>query len=335
MAIAREELTTHFRAAILTLVCDEDDRSWDKRANCLGVDPNLFFPSRGESNDDAKEVCRGCVVQEACLNYALNNAVRFGVWGGMSERERRRLRQSKGQNQSRQTSASSGTKRITSKVNPAKLQLLKHLAQSDICTAPDRKVVRLVAEWLSIEQLPAAQMIVGLKAAGLVDSDGCKGRPVSRLWITDSGRQWLRDRQASNGSGADASSKLKAPSSPTKDDDKEDPSLMAAFETEFHCSTYCDTMAKSTVVHGFTMYTTGQCSCAVCSKAYQDFLDAPKRKAAIRAAVAAGALPVKVKAPKLTPAERKRLITAGRARIAREERWAAAQAKQAERVNRL
>ncbi len=65
---------------------------WQDFANCLGVDPDLFFPERGASTREAKEVCRGCVVREDCLEYALENGEKFGIWGGMSERERRRLR---------------------------------------------------------------------------------------------------------------------------------------------------------------------------------------------------------------------------------------------------
>ena len=71
---------------------EPDDQSWQDYANCLGVDPDLFFPERGASTREAKEVCRGCVVREDCLEYALVNGEKFGIWGGMSERERRRLR---------------------------------------------------------------------------------------------------------------------------------------------------------------------------------------------------------------------------------------------------
>jgi WhiB family redox-sensing transcriptional regulator len=69
-----------------------DDRAWQQFANCLGVDPDLFFPERGASTREAKEVCRGCVVRDDCLEYALTNSEKFGIWGGMSERERRRIR---------------------------------------------------------------------------------------------------------------------------------------------------------------------------------------------------------------------------------------------------
>jgi WhiB family transcriptional regulator, redox-sensing transcriptional regulator len=69
-----------------------EDRSWQSRANCMGVDPDLFFPERGASTREAKEVCKGCVVKDECLEYALRNSEKFGIWGGMSERERRRVR---------------------------------------------------------------------------------------------------------------------------------------------------------------------------------------------------------------------------------------------------
>ena len=69
-----------------------EEASWQDMANCLGVDPDLFFPERGASTREAKEVCRGCVVREDCLEYALVNGEKFGIWGGMSERERRRIR---------------------------------------------------------------------------------------------------------------------------------------------------------------------------------------------------------------------------------------------------
>jgi WhiB family redox-sensing transcriptional regulator len=62
------------------------ENEWQDLANCLGVDPDLFFPERGASTKEAKEVCRGC------LEYALGNGEKFGIWGGMSERERRRIR---------------------------------------------------------------------------------------------------------------------------------------------------------------------------------------------------------------------------------------------------
>ena len=71
---------------------EEGERRWQERANCLGVDPDLFFPERGASTREAKGVCGGCEVRLDCLEYALCNGEKFGIWGGLSERERRRLR---------------------------------------------------------------------------------------------------------------------------------------------------------------------------------------------------------------------------------------------------
>ena len=60
---------------------DGEDKSWQDMANCLGVDPDLFFPERGASTREAKEVCKGCVVRDDCLEYALANGEKFGIWG--------------------------------------------------------------------------------------------------------------------------------------------------------------------------------------------------------------------------------------------------------------
>jgi WhiB family redox-sensing transcriptional regulator len=73
-------------------VPEPPDTPWMDYANCLGVDPDLFFPERGASASDAKAVCAACQVREQCLAYALDTVQKFGIWGGMSERERRRVR---------------------------------------------------------------------------------------------------------------------------------------------------------------------------------------------------------------------------------------------------
>ncbi len=93
MAVAVEGEDHHVE--IVELLSGMEDRGWQTRANCMGVDPDLFFPERGASTREAKEVCRGCVVREDCLEYALDNGEKFGIWGGMSERERRRLRRAR------------------------------------------------------------------------------------------------------------------------------------------------------------------------------------------------------------------------------------------------
>ena len=64
---------------------------WRKRAACRGIDPEVFFPASDEDADEAKEICAVCPVREACLEHALASREREGVWGGCTERERRRM----------------------------------------------------------------------------------------------------------------------------------------------------------------------------------------------------------------------------------------------------
>ena len=71
------------------LAADEGERRWQERANCLGVDPDLFFPERGASTREAKAVCGSCEVRAECLEYALQIRETHGVWGGLNEMERR------------------------------------------------------------------------------------------------------------------------------------------------------------------------------------------------------------------------------------------------------
>ena len=66
--------------------------AWRLNALCAETDPEAFFPEKGGSTREAKRVCVGCDVRSECLEYALSNDERFGIWGGLSERERRRIR---------------------------------------------------------------------------------------------------------------------------------------------------------------------------------------------------------------------------------------------------
>jgi WhiB family transcriptional regulator, redox-sensing transcriptional regulator len=66
--------------------------SWRKRAACRGIDPEVFYPVSDEDEAwEAKAICAQCPVRQACLEYALANREREGVWGGTTERERRRI----------------------------------------------------------------------------------------------------------------------------------------------------------------------------------------------------------------------------------------------------
>ena len=82
-----------FGEAVLPLLPDEpDENDWQERALCAQTDPEAFFPEKGGSTREAKRICSGCDVRAECLEYALTHDERFGIWGGLSERERRRLR---------------------------------------------------------------------------------------------------------------------------------------------------------------------------------------------------------------------------------------------------
>jgi WhiB family transcriptional regulator, redox-sensing transcriptional regulator len=71
---------------------DEGALGWQERALCAQTDPEAFFPEKGGSTREAKRVCASCDVRAECLEYALANDERFGIWGGLSERERRKLK---------------------------------------------------------------------------------------------------------------------------------------------------------------------------------------------------------------------------------------------------
>jgi WhiB family redox-sensing transcriptional regulator len=85
LEIASVAIAAHSRMA------DHSDDSWQAQALCARVDYELFFPEKGGSARDAKKVCARCPVQEQCLNAALSNGESFGIWGGYTERERRKL----------------------------------------------------------------------------------------------------------------------------------------------------------------------------------------------------------------------------------------------------
>lgn len=70
----------------------EEEQDWQERALCAQTDPEAFFPEKGGSTREAKRICLGCEVKDECLEYALAHDERFGIWGGLSERERRKLK---------------------------------------------------------------------------------------------------------------------------------------------------------------------------------------------------------------------------------------------------
>ncbi|PJJ58530.1 WhiB family redox-sensing transcriptional regulator [Mumia flava] len=71
---------------------DAEEMGWQDRALCAQTDPEAFFPEKGGSTREAKRVCLTCEVRDECLEYALAHDERFGIWGGLSERERRKVK---------------------------------------------------------------------------------------------------------------------------------------------------------------------------------------------------------------------------------------------------
>jgi WhiB family transcriptional regulator, redox-sensing transcriptional regulator len=69
------------------------NHSWRQLARCRGIDPEVFYPVSDDEDaaEEAKEICALCPVREACLEYALAAREKHGVWGGLTERERRRV----------------------------------------------------------------------------------------------------------------------------------------------------------------------------------------------------------------------------------------------------
>jgi WhiB family redox-sensing transcriptional regulator len=68
-----------------------EDIEWRKLGACRGLDASVFYPDEDDDAEVAKQVCEGCGVRVACLEYALNSREKAGVWGGATERERRRI----------------------------------------------------------------------------------------------------------------------------------------------------------------------------------------------------------------------------------------------------
>ena len=67
------------------------DLSWRSRGACKGLDPDVFYPAPDDVATEAKAVCAQCAVRQHCLEYALNKREHEGVWGGATEKERRRI----------------------------------------------------------------------------------------------------------------------------------------------------------------------------------------------------------------------------------------------------
>jgi len=81
---------------MLEIIEEVEAQDWQDRALCAETDPEAFFPEKGGSTREAKRICNSCEVRRQCLEYALTHDERFGIWGGLSERERRKLKRRAG-----------------------------------------------------------------------------------------------------------------------------------------------------------------------------------------------------------------------------------------------
>ncbi|WP_067687568.1 WhiB family transcriptional regulator [Nocardia jejuensis] len=80
----RHQMDRHIRRELYELGAE----SWYDRAICAQTDPESFFPDQGGSNREAKRICGTCLVRAECLEYALTHNQQYGIWGGMTLRER-------------------------------------------------------------------------------------------------------------------------------------------------------------------------------------------------------------------------------------------------------
>ena len=78
-------MTSHWWVDVMYL-------AWQSEALCAQTDPELFFPEHGASSAPAKKICAECPVTWSCLQYALDNNIRIGIYGGMTAAQRRALR---------------------------------------------------------------------------------------------------------------------------------------------------------------------------------------------------------------------------------------------------
>lgn len=69
------------------------EADWHLQGLCAQTDPEAFFQEKGGSSREARRICKGCPVRDECLEFALKNDERFGVWGGMSAQDRKRLKE--------------------------------------------------------------------------------------------------------------------------------------------------------------------------------------------------------------------------------------------------
>lgn len=85
----RPEMPPTTRDLLAEIGLTERVLDWQGQAVCAQTDPEAFFPEKGGTANPAKQICDDCPVQQQCLDYALANDEPHGIWGGLSDRQRR------------------------------------------------------------------------------------------------------------------------------------------------------------------------------------------------------------------------------------------------------
>ncbi len=92
---SRHDILTAMTGVVVpehAVVMIDSQEPWEARSTCSQTDPDSFFPDKGGSTREAKRICKRCDVRSECLEIALGGDERFGIWGGLSERERRKTK---------------------------------------------------------------------------------------------------------------------------------------------------------------------------------------------------------------------------------------------------
>jgi WhiB family transcriptional regulator, redox-sensing transcriptional regulator len=100
------------------------DTKWMAKGLCADKPPALFFPSDGVGVELAKRICEECPVRSECLEFALENRIDHGVWGGTSERQRRRIVKARASEGSRQRMARRSGDRTSAAEQPVRIEAL-------------------------------------------------------------------------------------------------------------------------------------------------------------------------------------------------------------------
>jgi len=95
-------------AQALPAIAADTPGTWAESAACASTDPEIFFPAKGDSGAEARQVCGRCLVSDACLAYALQTREEFGIWGGLDPVERKNLRRTLLRHRSRERAATDG-----------------------------------------------------------------------------------------------------------------------------------------------------------------------------------------------------------------------------------